>query len=91
MATKHGHTVRGYVVDDKRSGLRYAVSPRNYNSKVHTKVRELGPGETVLAFPVKTRVTIELDEQAPDPTDVPSDPAEGTKDPSTEGTEEPTN
>lgn len=43
-------TVRGFVVDHKTSKARYAVSPGNFNDKVHTKVRELKPGETVLGF-----------------------------------------
>ena len=40
----------GIVVDHKESGVRYAISEVNFNSKVHTKVRDLKPGETVLGF-----------------------------------------
>jgi len=41
---------RGIVVDHKESGVRYAVSEHNFNAEVHTKVRELKPGETVISF-----------------------------------------
>lgn len=43
-------TVRGYVVDHKTSGARYAVSPQNFDEKIHTKVRELSVDETVRGF-----------------------------------------
>lgn len=43
-------TSRGYVVEHKESGVRYAVSPGNFNEKIHTKVRNLKPGETVLGY-----------------------------------------
>ena len=41
---------RGIVVDHKESGVRYAVSERNYNPKIHKRVRDLLPGETVLGY-----------------------------------------
>jgi len=40
----------GIVVEHKESGVRYAVSDKNYNSKVHRKVRDLKPGETVIGY-----------------------------------------
>jgi hypothetical protein len=40
----------GKVVDHNESGTRYAVSERNFNPKVHTFVRDLLPGETVLGY-----------------------------------------
>ena len=43
-------TTVGYVVDHKTSEVRYAVSPQNFNPKVHTKVRELEQHETVHGF-----------------------------------------
>ena len=43
----------GIVVDHKESGVRYAVSDRNYNEKIHRKVRDLRPGETVLGYQPK--------------------------------------
>ena len=43
-------TVRGYVVDHKTSGARYAVSPQNFDEKIHTKVRDLNVDETVRGF-----------------------------------------
>lgn len=46
-------TVHGFVVDHKDSGARYAVSPSNFNPKVHTKVRELNQNETVRGFQPK--------------------------------------
>lgn len=54
MSTRKNHktvkTVRGYVVDHKTSGARYAVSPQNFDDKIHTKVRELNVDETVRGF-----------------------------------------
>ena len=47
---KEDKTIRGFVVDHKESGVRYAVSPQNFNSKIHTKVRDLEQHETVLGF-----------------------------------------
>lgn len=41
---------RGIVVDHKETGVRYAVSESNFNEKVHTKVRDLKPGESVLSY-----------------------------------------
>ncbi|QZD98602.1 hypothetical protein SEA_JEMERALD_14 [Microbacterium phage Jemerald] len=43
----------GIVVEHKESGVRYAVSDRNYNEKIHRKVRDLRPGETVLGYTPK--------------------------------------
>lgn len=43
-------TVRGYVVDHKTSGARYAVSPQNFDDRIHTKVRDLNVDETVRGF-----------------------------------------
>lgn len=83
MARK-GHTVRGIVVDHKESGVRYAVSERNYNPKIHTKVRELDPGETVLGFRPKRKE--QTRKAAPNPA-----VDDGTKAPSPEGTEDTTN
>lgn len=45
----------GIVVDHKESGTRFAISDKNYNEKVHRKVRDLRPGETVRAFQPKRR------------------------------------
>lgn len=42
--------VRGYVVDHKTSGARYAVSPQNFDDRIHTKIRELNVDETVRGF-----------------------------------------
>lgn len=40
----------GIVVEHKESGMRFAVSDRNYNPKVHRKVRDLKPGESVRTY-----------------------------------------
>lgn len=40
----------GIVVEHKESGIRYAVSDRNYNDKIHRKVRDLRPGESVRSY-----------------------------------------
>lgn len=44
----------GIVVEHKESGVRYAVSDRNYRPDVHRKVRDLRPGETVLGYKPRT-------------------------------------
>lgn len=43
----------GIVVDHKTAGVRYAVSSKNFNPTIHTKVRELKPNETVIGFQPK--------------------------------------
>lgn len=50
MSSKKVKTAVGYVVDHKTSGVRYAVSPQNFNPKVHAKVRDLEQHETVRGF-----------------------------------------
>ena len=45
----------GIVVEHQESGTRYAVSDKNYNEKVHHKVRDLRPGETVIGYQPKWR------------------------------------
>ena len=48
----------GIVVEHKENGVQYAVSERNYNPKVHKKVRDLKPGETVLGYKPERNKTI---------------------------------
>jgi hypothetical protein len=50
MTKRVEHKPSGYVVDHKTSPVRYAVSADNFNEKIHTKVRDLKPSETVLGF-----------------------------------------
>lgn len=41
----------GYVVEHKDlPGTRYGVSERNYNPKIHKKIRDLKPGETPVGY-----------------------------------------
>lgn len=71
----------GIVVDHKETGVRYAISDKNYNEKVHRKVRDLKPGETVRTYaPKQARSAEELEEvvQANSPKTEGSAPA-GTK------------
>lgn len=70
---KSNVTPRGFVVDHKGNGMRYAVSVGNYNPKIHKKVRDLRPGETVLGYRPKSRCPLTEPE---------------TETPSTEGNEE---
>lgn len=57
--SKTAKTVRGYVVDHKTSGARYAVSPQNFDEKIHTKVRELHVDETVRGFrPRRVKIAV---------------------------------
>jgi hypothetical protein len=58
----------GIVVDHKESGVRYAVSDRNYNEKIHRKVRDLRPGETVLGYRPKRRQEAGEGQGSPAPT-----------------------
>lgn len=45
----------GIVVEHNETGTWYAVSTRNYCPTVHTKVRDLLPGETVIGYRPKRR------------------------------------
>lgn len=73
-------TVRGYVVDHKSSGVRYAVSESNYNAKVHTKVRELKQNETVLGFrPRRIEKSKPQEASAPAPTPSQAPSPEGSQ------------
>lgn len=76
----------GIVVDHKESGVRYAVSDRNYNEKIHRKVRDLRPGETVLGYKPKRREASEGSEGAPS-TDLGTTGAEPTVRTLSEGSE----
>lgn len=58
-------SAHGIVVDHKGSGTRYAVSDRNYNEKIHHKVRDLRPGETVLGYQPKRRSELGESTQSP--------------------------
>jgi hypothetical protein len=63
----------GIVVDHKETEIRYAISDKNYNPKIHTKVRDLKAGETVRGFTHKGKADLqpELDiPETPDPKDV---------------------
>ena len=49
----------GIVVDHKDTDVRYAVSDHNFNPKVHRKVRDLKPGESVQGYRPKLSETVE--------------------------------
>jgi hypothetical protein len=68
---------KGIVVDHKESGVRYAISETNFNKKVHTKVRDLRPGETVIGFRPLRKST--LDGQG-SPASVPDSPGSSKDD-----------
>lgn len=40
----------GIVVEHKDNDIRFAVSDKNYNPKVHRKIRDLRPGESVTSY-----------------------------------------
>jgi hypothetical protein len=48
----------GIVVEHKETGTHYAVSDKNYNPKVHRKVRDLKVGESVLGYKPKRRESV---------------------------------
>lgn len=68
-------STHGIVVDHKESGVRYAVSDKNYNEKIHRKVRDLKPGETVRAFQPLRREALGGGSESPEATGTPGDPA----------------
>lgn len=55
----------GIVVDHKESGTRFAISDRNYDEKLHRKVRDLRPGETVRGYVPKRRQETQEAPQTP--------------------------
>lgn len=55
----------GIVVEHKESGTFFAISDHNYNEKLHRKVRDLRPGETVLGYQPKRRSEDALDARSP--------------------------
>lgn len=64
---------RGYVVVHKDSKVQYAVSPSNFSTKVHEKVRDLEPWETVSGYKPRRKKT------ATQPsTDTATGPSKGT-------------
>lgn len=58
---------RGIVVTHKESGVRYAISKANFNPELHTEVRDLKPGETVLGYQPKPKGSL-VAETTPHPT-----------------------
>lgn len=58
---------RGIVVDHKENHMRYAISEKNFNPKVHKKVRDLRPGESVYSYQPKRRPQGHTDTPAPTP------------------------
>lgn len=84
---------RGIVVDHKETGVRYAISEHNFNDKVHAKVRDLKPGETVIGYRPRRKESLAgrasglgspspANDQAPTPGDArktEGSPAGGTK------------
>lgn len=60
---------RGIVVDHKESGVRYAISEKNFNDQVHTRVRDLRPGETVIGFKPKSRLSLSTEPEPEGPYD----------------------
>jgi hypothetical protein len=45
----------GIVVEHVENGVQYAISDRNYNVKLHRKVRDLLPGESVRTYRPRRR------------------------------------
>jgi hypothetical protein len=58
----------GIVVEHKESGVRYAVSDKNYNEKIHRKVRDLKPGETVRGYQPKRSESLSAGSEASEAT-----------------------
>lgn len=52
-------STHGIVVEHKENGMRFALSDKNYNPKVHRKVRDLKPGESVRTYQPKASESLE--------------------------------
>lgn len=51
-------SAHGIVVDHKETGVRYAISDRNYDQRIHSKVRDLKAGESVASFRPKAKESL---------------------------------
>lgn len=49
----------GIVVEHKESGVRFAISDKNYDEKVHRKVRDLRAGETVRGYAPRRKESLQ--------------------------------
>ncbi|AUX83037.1 hypothetical protein PBI_MARTIN_14 [Microbacterium phage Martin] len=68
----------GIVVEHKENGTHYAISDKNYNSKVHRKVRDLKAGESVRSYvPRKPEPISEVVAQATPATQGPKPGSDG--------------
>lgn len=65
----------GIVVEHKESGVRYAVSDKNFDPRNERKVRDLKTGESVLSYRPKRKSTSDED----------TDPSQGNPDESLPG------
>jgi len=76
----------GIIVEHKESGVRFAISERNFNDKVHKKVRDLKPGETVVGYAPRRRGSLSGEptttSQTGSASDLQDDPGDSQKDPS---------
>ncbi|QWS69679.1 hypothetical protein SEA_WILLIAMSTRONG_12 [Microbacterium phage WilliamStrong] len=70
----------GIVVEHKESGVRYAISDRNYDEKVHRKVRDLRAGETVLGYKPRATQSLQDAVEAQGGTTGPGDAAKSVED-----------
>ena len=76
----------GIVVDHKETGVRYAVSDHNFNQKVHRKVRDLKPGESVQGYRLKLRETVEAGQEGTSAPAAPTKPEGGVSEALSEST-----
>lgn len=77
----------GIVVDHLPTGNRYAISDRHYDQRVHRKVRDLEPGETVIGYVHKPRQDRELREDSSSSPEDLATQAEGSSSEDAEGNE----
>ena len=70
----------GIVVDHVESGIRFAVSDKNYSAKLHRKVRDLLPGETVLGYQPKRSESLSDAVEVSDGTGIEPESAESVSD-----------
>lgn len=69
----------GIVVDHKETGIRYAISDHNYSPKVHEKVRDLKPGESVRTYQPRTKDALSSPKGAQDATGSAADSSRTTR------------
>lgn len=70
----------GIVVESKENGVHFAISDKNFNSKIHRKVRDLRAGETVRGYKPRRKESLQDAVEAQGGTQAPGDAAKSVED-----------